>query len=124
MPPPEAGEWMSSQAAADYLGLTRESLYRLIDEGVLPAYGFSGDIRLKRWEVEAFVDRTRIQPGSLRHLYSDAADAAPDSRGRDDEPSPREDQMSSRMIERIDDALLKAAAETPPDLNAREDLDR
>lgn len=139
---------MSSHVAADYLGLARESLYRLIDEGALPAYEFSGVIRLKHWEVDAFIDRTRVQPGSLKHLYWDAADAAeppgqqfandeealpheapglsdaaPDLPGRDYEASPQEDQLSSRMIERIGDALLEAAAERPPDLSAGENPD-
>jgi hypothetical protein len=66
--------WMSSGEAADALGLRTRTLYRLIDEGQLPAYRFGRVIRLRRDEIEAFIDRCRIAPGSLDHLYPDAAE--------------------------------------------------
>lgn len=66
---------MSSGEAADTLGLRTRTLYRLIDEGQLPAYRFGRVIRLKRHEVDAFVERCRITPGSLEHLYPDATGA-------------------------------------------------
>ncbi len=66
--------WMSTGEAADVLGLRTRTLYRLIDEGQLPAYRFGRVIRLKRHEVEAFVESCRITPGSLEHLYPDASD--------------------------------------------------
>jgi excisionase family DNA binding protein len=66
--------WMSTGEAADALGLRTRTLYRLIDEGQLPAYRFGRVIRLRRHEVEAFIDRCRIAPGSLDHLYPDAVE--------------------------------------------------
>lgn len=66
--------WMSTGEAADALGLRTRTLYRLIDEGQLPAYRFGRVIRLRRNEVEAFIDRCRITPGSLDHLYPDASE--------------------------------------------------
>ena len=45
------------------------TLYRFIDEGELPAYKFGRVIRLKEDDVVAFVERSRIVPGSLEHLY-------------------------------------------------------
>jgi excisionase family DNA binding protein len=57
-----------------YLGVQLRTLYRLIDEGQLPAYKLGRVIRLKRQEVEAFVEGARIQPGELRHLYPAPAD--------------------------------------------------
>ena len=66
--------WMSTGEAADALGLRTRTLYRLIDEGQLPAYRFGRVIRLRRHEVEAFIDRCRIAPGSLDHLYPDTVD--------------------------------------------------
>ena len=69
-----ANVWMSSGEAADVLGLRTRTLYRLIDEGQLPAYRFGRVIRLKRHEVDAFVDRCRITPGSLEHLYPEGAE--------------------------------------------------
>jgi excisionase family DNA binding protein len=64
-------DWMSTAAAADYLGITPRTLYRFIDEGQLPAYRFGRVIRLKRPEVEKFIESCRIEPGTLEHLYPD-----------------------------------------------------
>src|SRR5438270_8481520 len=64
--------WMSTGEAARRLGVTVRTLYRLIDEGELPAYKFGRVIRLQEVEVEAFIERSRIEPGRLQHLYPDA----------------------------------------------------
>jgi excisionase family DNA binding protein len=65
--------WLSTSQAAGQLGITTRTLYRLIDSGQLPAYRFGRVIRLKEQEVEAFVERSRIVPGDLEHLYADGA---------------------------------------------------
>jgi excisionase family DNA binding protein len=62
-------QWMSTKEASDYLGINLRTLYRLIDEGGLPAYKFGRVIRLKTEEVVGFVESARIEPGSLDHLY-------------------------------------------------------
>ncbi len=62
-------EWMSTAEAAKHLGITPRTLYRFIDEGQLPAYRFGRVIRLKRNEVDTFVESCRIEPGTLEHLY-------------------------------------------------------
>ena len=67
--------WLSTREAADQLGITTRTLYRLIDGGQLPAYKFGRVIRLKESEVDAFVERSRIIPGELEHLYADGAGA-------------------------------------------------
>ena len=61
--------WLSSKDAAAYLGVNLRTLYRLIDEGSLPAYKFGRVIRLLADELDAFIDQARITPGSLEHLY-------------------------------------------------------
>ena len=66
--------WLSTREAAGQLGVTTRTLYRLIDNGQLPAYKFGRVIRLKEHEVEAFVEGARITPGELTHLYADAKD--------------------------------------------------
>ena len=71
--------WLSSKQAARRLGITTRTLYRLIDSGQIPAYKFGRVIRLQEAEVDAFIERSRISPGQLEHLYADA--------GRDDEAS-------------------------------------
>ena len=63
------GDWLSSREAASRLGLTTRTLYRLIDVGELPAYRFGRVIRLKGYDLDAFVERKRIGRGQLKHLY-------------------------------------------------------
>ena len=62
-------DWLNTKAAARHLGITVRTLYRFIDEGQLPAYRFGRVIRLKASDVEAFIEGSRIEPGTLEHLY-------------------------------------------------------
>lgn len=66
-------DWLSTKEAARRLGLTTRTVYRLIDEGQIPAYKFGRVIRLQANEVDRFIDGARIQPGDLEHLYPTAA---------------------------------------------------
>jgi excisionase family DNA binding protein len=65
--------WLSTNQAANRLGITPRTLYRFIDEGQLPAYRFGRVIRLKAHEVDAFIETCRIEPGTLEHLYPDSS---------------------------------------------------
>jgi excisionase family DNA binding protein len=62
-------QWMGTRDACERLGVTLRTLYRFIDEGQLPAYKMGRVIRLQASDVDAFIDKMRIQPGSLEHLY-------------------------------------------------------
>ena len=64
-------KWMSSNEAAERLGVTTATLYRFIDEGRLPAYRMGRVIRLKESELEDFERTCRIEPGSLSHLVQE-----------------------------------------------------
>jgi excisionase family DNA binding protein len=64
---------MGTPEAAEYLGVTLRTLYRFIDAGQLPAYKMGRVIRVKTADVEAFVERNRVQPGTLSHLYPDTS---------------------------------------------------
>lgn len=64
-------EWLSSADAADYLGVGVRTLYKFIDDGDLPGYRLGRVIRLKRNEIDAFIESRRIQPGTLDHLRAD-----------------------------------------------------
>jgi excisionase family DNA binding protein len=66
-------EWLSTQDAARRLGVTPRTLYRFIDLGELPAYRLGRVIRLKADDVDTFIEGSRIQPGSLEHLYPESA---------------------------------------------------
>lgn len=75
--------WMSTKEAAEYLGVTLRSLYRFIDEGMVPAYKFGRVIRLQEADVDRFIESSRIAPGSLEHLYPELkGPAAPADDGR------------------------------------------
>jgi excisionase family DNA binding protein len=65
-------KWMSTQQAAARLGITPRTLYRLIDQGELTGYRIGRVIRLQADDVDAFIQASRIQPGTLEHLYPDA----------------------------------------------------
>jgi excisionase family DNA binding protein len=62
-------QWMGTREACERLGVTLRTLYRFIDEGQLPAYKMGRVIRLQAAELDAFIERMRIPPGSLEHLY-------------------------------------------------------
>ena len=64
-------EWLSSKEAASRIGITQRTLYRFIDEGQIPAYRIGRVIRLQRSDVESFIEQSRVQPGTLKHLYPD-----------------------------------------------------
>ncbi len=58
-------QWLNTAETARRLGVTPRTLYRFIDDGQLPAYRFGRVIRLKESEVAEFIERCRIEPGSL-----------------------------------------------------------
>ena len=62
--------WMSTQGAAEKLGITVRTLYRLIDHGELAAYKFGRVIRLQEADVDGFINAS----GSLEHLYPESKD--------------------------------------------------
>jgi excisionase family DNA binding protein len=62
-------QWLSTAEAAKYLGITPRTLYRFIDEGQIDGYRFGRVIRLKQDDVDRFIDASRIEPGTLEHLY-------------------------------------------------------
>ncbi|MHB1853739.1 MAG: helix-turn-helix domain-containing protein [Acidimicrobiales bacterium] len=64
-------EWLSTRDAAQRVGVTLRTLYRFIDEGLVPAYKFGRVIRLKAADVDVFIESSRIVPGTLEHLYPD-----------------------------------------------------
>lgn len=71
--------WLSTRDAATRVGVTLRTLYRFIDEGLVPAYKFGRVIRLKAADVDEFIESSRIVPGTLEHLYPDLKAAEPES---------------------------------------------
>ncbi len=62
-------QWMGTRDACERLGVTLRTLYRFIDEGQLPAYKMGRVIRVQESDIEGFIERMRIVPGTLDHLY-------------------------------------------------------
>ena len=69
-PVAEQIEWLSTGDAAERLGINTRTLYRFIDNGEIPAYKFGRVLRVKAADVDAFIERSRVQPGTLEHLYT------------------------------------------------------
>ena len=69
----EPAAWLSTDQTARHLGVATRTLYRIIDTGALPAYRFGRVIRLRRHEVEEFVNNSRVASGTLQHLYKKAS---------------------------------------------------
>jgi len=65
--------WLNTEEAARYLGVTTRTLYRFIDKGELAAFRFGRVFRLKRDDVDAFIEKCRVEPGTLSHLYPDTS---------------------------------------------------
>ena len=57
-------DWLGTREACEQLNITPRTLYRLIDEGQLPAYKMGRVIRLKSTDVEDF-GRLHGGPGGL-----------------------------------------------------------
>ena len=57
-------DWINTKQAAHRLGITLRTLYKLIDEGQIPAYKMGRVLRLKEHEVDAFVESARVRPHS------------------------------------------------------------
>ena len=66
-------EWLSTQEASKRLGITTRTLYRFVDQGDLPAYRMGRVIRLKATDIDSYIDGSRIEPGTLEHLYPDTS---------------------------------------------------
>ena len=71
--------WLSTAAACRRLGITVRTLYRLVNEGNIPAYRFGRVYRLKEDDVDAFIESSRIEPGTLDHLYPEPRKATADT---------------------------------------------
>lgn len=70
-------DWLSTEETARRLGLTTRTIYRFVDIGQLPAYRFGRVFRFKASDVDVFIEQSRVEPGTLKHLYPDPIPAQP-----------------------------------------------
>lgn len=80
-------DWLSTEDTARRLGLTTRTIYRFVDIGQLPAYRFGRVFRFKASDVDAFIEQSRVEPGTLKHLYPDPMPAQASGAG-EEESSP------------------------------------
>lgn len=66
--------WLSVQSAAAELEVTTRTIYRFINDGKLAAYRIGRVYRIKRADLEDFLDGAALQPGDLSHLVHDSRD--------------------------------------------------
>ncbi len=59
------GVWLGTREAAEELGISLRTLYRLIDEGSLIAYQIGRNLRIRRSDLDAFLESARVRPGDL-----------------------------------------------------------
>ena len=71
----EQDEWIGVEAAARLIDLHRNTIYRLVREGRLPALKFP--VRIRRQDLDDLLDRFRVKPGELAHLNAYAKGARP-----------------------------------------------
>jgi excisionase family DNA binding protein len=76
-------QWLSTNEAADLLGVVPRTLYRMVDTDGLAAYRIGRLIRLRREDVLAYIERCRVQPGELRALYPSGDDDASEAPAED-----------------------------------------
>lgn len=62
----DEAEWLDVESAGRYVGLSTNTIYRLVREGKLPALRFP--VRIERRHLDACYDQCRIRPGELSHL--------------------------------------------------------
>ena len=80
-------DWLSTEDTARRLGLTTRTIYRFVDIGQLPAYRFGRVFRFKASDVDAFIEQSRVEPGTLKHLYPDPIPARPSGAGEEQSSS-------------------------------------
>jgi excisionase family DNA binding protein len=62
-------DWLGVPGAARYLGVYLRTMYKLIDQGDIPAFKIGRVFRIRRSDLDDFLERSRVQPGTLAHLY-------------------------------------------------------
>lgn len=72
----ERSEWKSTREAAAYIGVTEATVYRLVDEGLLPAYRPGRVFRFRTSDLDDYLESVRVRPGEVAHLRSDAVGRA------------------------------------------------
>lgn len=76
-------EWMGTRATYKYLGITLRTLYRLIDVGDIPAHQLRRVIRLRKHELDEYLEPSKVHPGQLSASPAQVADEVARAERRD-----------------------------------------
>jgi len=54
-------KWLTLDQVADYLQMSKSSIYKIVQKGRIPAYKVGRQWRFKREEVDTWVEKGRLQ---------------------------------------------------------------
>jgi excisionase family DNA binding protein len=90
-------EWSGSPDAAKYLGISQRTLYRLIDSGELVAYELGRVIRVRRADIDTFIEQW-LSSSTVPPLRAELARLAVTGDSPADRPVSRQSRVSSRGV--------------------------
>lgn len=61
-PAPASSDLMKTEEVLGYLGISRTKLWQLVNKEGLPAFKIGGDYRYRRSEIDAWIEKQRVQP--------------------------------------------------------------
>jgi excisionase family DNA binding protein len=61
-------DWLTTLETARWLGVTQKTVYRLVNDGKLAAFKLGRVVRIRRTDLDAFLETARVKPGDLDHL--------------------------------------------------------
>lgn len=56
-------DYLTMKEAADYLRVSRATMYKIIEKEGLPAYKVCGTLRFELSEIKAYMQRNRVKVG-------------------------------------------------------------
>ncbi len=74
-------KFLTVPEVAAELGISERSVWRLIEEGELPAHRFGASTRIRREDLDSYIDRSRRERPKRRDDDEDETD------GPDDDPT-------------------------------------
>ena len=80
MPDSTGHDWLGAPALAKELGVTLRTVYRILDSGDIPSYKIRRVIRIRRVDVVEYLERVKVRPGELAHLYPPGENGDPPRR--------------------------------------------
>lgn len=71
-------KWLGTPEVAAELGLSQRSVYAIVNRGELVAYRLGRVYRVRRADLDAYLESARLAPGDLGHLLPPPGDEEAD----------------------------------------------